>query len=432
MSDKGKDNLTEEQKQALKITLQSYFKQLSLQQAEEIKKQDKQDFKFWSTQPVPALDEEVKEDGPIENDTPYDQIKKEEYKLPATFTWCNVNVDDPKELNELYTLLSENYVEDDDALFRFDYSSDFLKWALQPPGWKPQWLLGVRVKSNNKLVAFISGIPTNLRIHKHQQLLVEINFLCVHKKLRSKRLAPVLIKEVTRRIHLEGIFQALYTAGVHLPKPISVCRYYHRSLNPKKLVEVGFSRLKKNKSMAQTIKYYRLPEKPLIPGFREMKKEDIDAVQKLLNTYLDKFDVAPVFSREDIEHWLIPLDEVVYSYVVEKDNEITEFISFYNLPSTIIDNPKYKEIKAAYLFYYCQEGMGSKYSATRALINDALIMAKANKFDVFNCLNLMDNDDVLDDLKFGKGDGLLNYYLYNYRCVEVKPKKLGVVLLYSE
>jgi hypothetical protein len=33
---------------------------------------------------------------------------------------------------------------------------------------------------------------------------VEINFLCVHKKLRSKRLAPVLIKEVTRRVNLES------------------------------------------------------------------------------------------------------------------------------------------------------------------------------------------------------------------------------------
>ena len=27
--------------------------------------------------------------------------------------------------------------------------------------------------------------------------MVEINFLCVHKKLRSKRVAPVLIKEAT-------------------------------------------------------------------------------------------------------------------------------------------------------------------------------------------------------------------------------------------
>ena len=58
-----------------------------------------------------------------------------------------------------------------------------------------------------------------------QQLMVEINFLCVHKKLRSKRVAPVLIKEITRRVNREGIFQAVYTAGVLLPKPISVCRY---------------------------------------------------------------------------------------------------------------------------------------------------------------------------------------------------------------
>lgn len=55
--------------------------------------------------------------------------------------------------------------------------------------------------------------------------MVEINFLCVHKKLRSKRVAPVLIREITRRVHLTGIFQAVYTAGVVLPKPVGTCRY---------------------------------------------------------------------------------------------------------------------------------------------------------------------------------------------------------------
>lgn len=56
------------------------------------------------------------------------------------------------------------------------------------------------------------------------QLMVEINFLCVHKKLRSKRVAPVLIREITRRVNMEGIFQAVYTAGVVLPKPVACCR----------------------------------------------------------------------------------------------------------------------------------------------------------------------------------------------------------------
>lgn len=32
------------------------------------------------------------------------------------------------QLKELYTLLNENYVEDDENMFRFDYSPNFLKW----------------------------------------------------------------------------------------------------------------------------------------------------------------------------------------------------------------------------------------------------------------------------------------------------------------
>lgn len=32
------------------------------------------------------------------------------------------------QLKELYMLLNENYVEDDDNMFRFDYSPDFLLW----------------------------------------------------------------------------------------------------------------------------------------------------------------------------------------------------------------------------------------------------------------------------------------------------------------
>lgn len=74
--------------------------------------------------------------------------------------------------------------------------------------------------------------------------MVEINFLCVHKKLRSKRVAPVLIREITRRVNLTGIFQAVYTAGIVLPKPVSTCTYWHRSLNPKKLIEVSKTRKK--------------------------------------------------------------------------------------------------------------------------------------------------------------------------------------------
>jgi glycylpeptide N-tetradecanoyltransferase len=44
-------------------------------------------------------------------------------------------------------------------------------------------------------------------------------------------------------VNLHNIWQAAYTAGTIIPKPFATCRYWHRSLNPKKLIEIGFSRL---------------------------------------------------------------------------------------------------------------------------------------------------------------------------------------------
>lgn len=40
----------------------------------------------------------------------------------------------------------------------------FLFRALQPPGYVQDWHIGVRVTSSKKLVAFISGVPVNLRV----------------------------------------------------------------------------------------------------------------------------------------------------------------------------------------------------------------------------------------------------------------------------
>jgi len=124
-------------------------------------------------------------------------------------------------------------------MFRFDYQPEFLRWALQPPNWLREWHVGVRVAKSKRLIAFISAIPAEIKVFEKNLKVVEINFLCVHKKLRSKRLAPVLIREITRRVNLTGIFQAVYTAGVVLPKPVTTCRYWHRSLNPRKLIEVS-------------------------------------------------------------------------------------------------------------------------------------------------------------------------------------------------
>ncbi len=126
-------------------------------------------------------------------------------------------------------------------MFRFKYSIPFLRWALAAPGAPKEWLLSVRVAKNLKLVGIITGIPVQVGVKAGTLPMAEINFLCVHKKLRAKRLAPVLIKEITRRINMKGVWQAVYTAGKRIPTPFSETLFYHRLLNVKKLVEVAGS-----------------------------------------------------------------------------------------------------------------------------------------------------------------------------------------------
>ena len=93
-------------------------------------------------------------------------------------------------LSDVYTLLTNNYVEDDDNLFRFDYSREFLRWALCSPGWRAEWTIGVVDERTGKMFAFISAIPVEIRARAHTMKMAEVNFLCIHKKLRSRRLAP--------------------------------------------------------------------------------------------------------------------------------------------------------------------------------------------------------------------------------------------------
>lgn len=44
----------------------------------------------------------------------------------------------------MYELLSNNYVEDNDGVFRFDYPVEFLRWTLLTPNYNKEWHVGVR------------------------------------------------------------------------------------------------------------------------------------------------------------------------------------------------------------------------------------------------------------------------------------------------
>jgi glycylpeptide N-tetradecanoyltransferase len=179
-------------------------------------------------------------------------------------------------------------------------------------------------------------------------------------------------------------------------------------------------------TMQRTIKLYKLPDQPKTPGFRKLKETDLGRVRILLKKYLQQFNLSPDFDDEEFRHWFLPQDGIIDCFVVEDPatGEITDMVSYYTLPSTVMHHSVHKYVKAAYSFY----NVATKTSWLD-LMNDALISAKNLNFDVFNALDLMENKKFLVPLKFGIGDGNLQYYLYNWRCPSMKPEDVGLILL---
>lgn len=66
-----------------------------------------------------------------------------------------------------------------------------------------------------------------------------------------------------------------------------------------------------------------------------------------------------------------------------------------------------------YMFIFCK---------LISLISFHLFIQKG--FDVFNALDLMENKTFLEKLKFGIGDGNLQYYLYNWKCPSMGSEKV--------
>lgn len=214
-------------------------------------------------------------------------------------------------------------------------------------------------------------------------------------------------------------------------------RYYHRSLNVSKLIDIGFAYVPRTTTRARYVKQYDLPPTPSTVGWREMEARDLDQVGALLKRYLGGFELAPEYGAEEVGHWFLSgrgkgevgeggkgrrREQVTWVYVVEvrplypltpsggkaltvfnlivcdqdSEGKITDMISFYSLPSSILNNPQHDLLNAAYTFYYAtsagflEEGGESssgvagesarkdkKEERLRGLMRDLLIQAKA-------------------------------------------------------
>lgn len=64
--------------------------------------QVKNEYKFWDTQPVPKIKSDESSDlGPIEGENDVEKERKEPLKLPASYSWYDLDINDDNELKRV-------------------------------------------------------------------------------------------------------------------------------------------------------------------------------------------------------------------------------------------------------------------------------------------------------------------------------------------
>lgn len=324
--------------------------------------------------------------------------------LPNDYTFKDLDV---SSLPELHTFLASNYVEDSNTNFKLIYSENFLKWQFFEFPTKSNF--SICLIKNEKIVGFIHGKPTNLKINESYETFAAINFLCLDISLRNTKLAPLLIKEITRRFHNDGIASAIFTGSIDLPFKIADVRYYHYMLNTQKLYETGFLNF--------TVENDILKNKR--KGFRMANEQDYNKIIELHNKNKKNYKLFEIIDEQNAKYTFKNIENVCYTFLYEENDTITEFGTFFIVDTLI--KTKNEKIKTAYLHYYYSEDVCS-------LINDLLVMAKEMNVDVFNSLSLMNNDKFISSMNFYRGTGVLKYYFYNWDIKKMLNNEICFVL----
>ena len=240
---------------------------------------------------------------------------------------------------------------------------------------------------------------------------VEKSFLCVAKKFRGIGLSKIIDGELMRRTINLGMKYMFYTSGFSKPATKKMCslRYYHKTINFEKMSKLWS--ISNNSSITKKIIDFENGE-----ICRQIEPKDVPICTVKLNNKLSCFSTSYIFDEEGFFHYFLPFGETVHTYVIEKDDVITDMISMYKINVEI--EPKlcteHLQYTCGYLHYYFNES-----KSIDELLNTLFHFCKELNIDEFCMLELTEPNDVIKKCNMIGGTGVLHYYIDGHD--DVKP-----------
>ena len=162
--------------------------------------------------------------------------------------------------------------------------------------------------------------PMRLVIMAKETNVAMTNFLAVHSKLRTKKMAQIMILEAIRRSRAENLQVAFYHSAQCIPTPFLTTRSSNRLINIPKLLDVRYTSLPQGMTRKEYCKKFELPNKDRFQikgNLRRMEERDVKEVLRLYNEENKRREIYLNFSKAQIAHLLLPKEDIVMTYVVE-------------------------------------------------------------------------------------------------------------------
>jgi len=252
-----------------------------------------------------------------------------------------------------------------------------------------------------------------------------VNFLCLGREYRKKKLAPVMIREITERVNRKGIYKAVFTAGEKLPRALTTSRYYHKVIRKEGLIKKGFCD-------PEDIESEGTEGEICIEGddldtwagsadrkntLRRARADEVEKVCEMYRRKYSKLEMFCDFTPEQFRYYVCTREGVSACLVNE---DATEFVSLFFIDTRVVEGSG--TIRTAYLYYYYGK---DTHKLMRRLVEH---LKAENACDVLNALCQEQNtEEALTREGFLKGDGDLCYYLFNGESRKIEEKENGFI-----
>lgn len=358
--------------------------------------------KFWVTQPVSQRRRDQRRPGFINNSFP---LVPHPIQLPDSYHWSELTESSTEELT---TFINEHYVEDAGHRFRFRYTSSVVQALCFSPGGV---CLGVRYPSPaGRLCAVIVGVPHRIYLGECYQTFF-IDFLTVHKQLRGRRLTPVLIRELARRIANNGHTLAYYNLMITPTVPVVEMKFYHYPLHLERLVGAGYwTRPTPGISLASLARLYDQLPPPTVDWQRLTTPNT--ALASRLSTWAkhERHQWSRVITTDDIARWLAADYRLYHSPLGDLGYYILENVSLED--SSVV-------LREVFVLYVVP---ASDLTQVSTLLQELLILAKAEHADVvIATAQSVVRAELLTELRFKCGDETTYWFLWNYHHRHTDP-----------